>query len=114
MATESLIYGLAPRHYLDVGRVFAGHPSIERVVIFGSRAQGTARPEADFDLAVVAPTMTDTEFSSLWVQLEALPLAFKLDVLHLDRLNHGQLKAAILTKGKVFWPLPITADTSSV
>lgn len=113
MADEPLIYGLARRHYADLDRIFARHPQIERVLIYGSRAKGTARPESDFDLAVVAPAMSDAEFSGLWDELDALPLVFKLDVLHWDRLNQEPLKQAVMTQGRVFWPLAGMSVTRS-
>jgi uncharacterized protein len=34
--------------------VFAGYPEILAVYLFGSRATGTARPDSDYDLAVVS------------------------------------------------------------
>jgi predicted nucleotidyltransferase len=37
-------------------RILAVFPRAERVVLFGSRARGTARPDSDVDLLVVVPT----------------------------------------------------------
>jgi len=35
--------------------------------------------------------------------LDELPLIFKLDVLHLDRLDQAGLKARILAEGRAFY-----------
>ena len=104
MAAERLIFGLAERHYAEFARVFARYPAIEQVLIFGSRAKGTARDGSDFDLAVVAPSMTDRDFTSLWNEIDDLPLVFKVDLLHWDRLEHERLKAKIIAEGRRFWP----------
>jgi uncharacterized protein len=105
MENDNLIFGLADRHYRDIVRVFNGHPSIERVLVFGSRAKGIEKPYSDIDLAVVAPGMDDREFSRLLNELDSLGLVFKLDVLHWDKLARAQLRDSILAHGKCFYPL---------
>lgn len=102
---DNLIFGLARRHYLDLARVFERYPSIERVLIFGSRAKGIEKPYSDIDLAVVAPRMEEREFSRLLADLDTIELVFKLDVLHLDSLSQQKLLGEILTHGKTFYPL---------
>lgn len=103
MAEENLIFGLAQRHYQSLVDVFKRFPSINTVLIFGSRAKGTAKPHSDFDLAVIAPHMSDDEFSTLWSEITELPIIFKLDVLHWDRISNPQLKEKIIKEGKCFY-----------
>lgn len=55
---------------------------------------------------VVAPRMTESEFSRLLDDLDALELVFKLDVLHFDTLSQQKLGQAILAHGKLYYPLP--------
>jgi len=98
-----MIFGLDERLYRDLVSVFARHPEIDQVLIFGSRAKGTAKPSSDIDLAVMAPGMSDQAFSRLWNELDDLPLIFKMDVLHLDRLKQERLRASILADGQLFY-----------
>lgn len=107
MATENskLIFGLAPRHYADLAKVFDQYPSIEKVLLFGSRAKGTSKPNSDFDIAILASSMSDGEFSKLWSELTDVPLIFKLDVIHWDKINNTQFKEKIIKEGKIFYPL---------
>lgn len=105
MAENELIFGLDPRHYVDFAEIFQRYPQIEEVLIFGSRAKGTDKPWSDFDLAVVAPAMSDREFSRLWEEIDALPLVFKLDLLHWDRLPEDRLKKKVRREGERFYPL---------
>lgn len=102
MENGKLIFGLAERHYHDIVRVFASYQTIEQVLIFGSRAKGSHKPYSDIDLAVVAPKMSDLEFTKLWNELDSLELVFKLDLLHWDRLGQQNLKDSILKHGKDF------------
>jgi proline iminopeptidase len=107
MASERLIFGLAEHHYAEFVRIFRRYPQIEQVLIFGSRAKGTDKPWSDFDLAVVAPTMSAGEFSKLWNEIDDLPLVFKLDLLHWDSLAPNRLREKIGEEGQRFYPLEI-------
>ena len=92
MAESSLTFGLSERIRADFIRVFARYPGIERVLIFGSRANGRERAGSDIDLAVIAPRMSDQEFVRLWNEIDDLPLVFKVDLLHWDSLANARLK----------------------
>ena len=96
-------YGLSPAVIADFYHVFAQYPEIERVLLFGSRAKNTYKPGSDIDLAVLSASLTDTRFSQLWNQIDALPLLFKIDLLHWDRLQQVELKAKIDQEGVVFF-----------
>jgi len=96
-------FGLSLAIREDFARVFRAYPTIERVLIFGSRAKGTARPASDIDLAVVAPGMSASDFAALWAAADSLPSLFKLDLLHWDALENAPLKEKILREGRVFY-----------
>jgi proline iminopeptidase len=95
--------GLSAKICGDLCRVFAAYPEIERVLIFGSRANGTFKDGSDIDLAVFAPTMGESRFNQLWNALDALPLVFKMDVLHWDTLGNPHLKEKIAVSGQLFY-----------
>jgi proline iminopeptidase len=109
-----MIFGLDERIYVDMARVFARYPAVEQVLIFGSRAKDTWKPGSDIDLAIVAPGMSDAAFSQLWNELDELPLVFKLDVVHLDRLNQAGLRERILSEGQVFYAPEINLVKATV
>lgn len=76
-------YGLSAEIINQLQTVFQGYADIESVYMFGSRAAGTFRDGSDIDLAVIAPAMTDSTFTALWNEVDALPLVFKVDCIHL-------------------------------
>lgn len=100
---DPMTFGLSERIRADFSRVFARYPGIERVLIFGSRAKGRAQPGSDIDLAVFAPRMNDADFAQLWNAIEDLPLVFKVDLLHWDRLSNPALKGKIPHEGRLFY-----------
>jgi uncharacterized protein len=103
---DTMTFGLSKRIRADIRQVFAQYPAVARVLIFGSRAKGGARPGSDIDLAVVAPGMTDSEFARLWNAIDDLPLVFKVDLLHWDRLANPRLKDKIPREGCLFYARP--------
>ncbi|MBI4937549.1 MAG: nucleotidyltransferase domain-containing protein [Nitrosomonadales bacterium] len=110
MASSQLTFGLSDSILGDLRRVFSAYPEIERVLIFGSRAKGAFKDGSDIDLAVFAPTMSDQRFTRLWGELDGLPLVFKMDVLHWNKLGNERLKSKIPNEGKVLYPLQRQAD----
>ena len=97
-------FGLSTEIIADFQRVFGRFPEIEQVLIFGSRAKNTFADGSDIDLAVCAPRMPDARFTELWNAIDRLPLVFKVDLLHWDRLDNAALKQTILTSGMRLHP----------
>jgi proline iminopeptidase len=115
MAKDGLIFGLSPAIYADFARVFSHYPQIRQVLIFGSRAKGTAKPYSDIDLAVIAPSLSAREFALLWHELNELPIVFKLDVLHWDTIAKPELKEKVMAQGQFFYPpsIPLPSSTGT-
>jgi len=96
-------FGLSEEVLSDLCSVFSRYSEIARVLVFGSRAKGIFRDGSDIDLAVFAPDMTQDQFNRVWMELDSLPLVFKMDVLHWDRLENTRLKEKILHEGRVLY-----------
>lgn len=96
--------GLSEQIVTSLRKGFAQFPSVEKVLVYGSRASGAFRHYSDIDLAVLAPAMADSDFSRLWTALDDLSILFKLDVVHLDQLTNAALKRNILTEGQPLYP----------
>lgn len=67
---------------------FAGELRGYRVVLFGSRAAGTAGPRADFDLGVLGPAPLPLDvFYRIRDALEELPTLYTVDWVDLPRTS---------------------------
>ena len=70
--------------------VFRRYPDIVEVILFGSRAKGTHRPQSDIDLALVG-VADDLIAEAVAETLEALPMPYRFDVKAHDGIKYQPL-----------------------
>ncbi|MBW3091808.1 nucleotidyltransferase domain-containing protein [Bifidobacterium sp. 82T10] len=71
-----------------------------KVILFGSRAKGTARPKSDIDIAISGCPDFDRLYRRLQDDLWSL---LKIDVINLDEPITDELRDEIATTGKVLY-----------
>ncbi len=73
--------------------VFASEPKIQTVILFGSRAKGTAKQGSDIDLALIgnAP-LTFRDICRLDNQLDELDLPYQIDLIDYHTITNSELK----------------------
>ncbi len=76
----------------------ATDPAVDRVVLFGSRAKGTARQRSDVDLAVEAPDASIRTWSRLQELAEEAETLLTIDLVRLDTAN-AEFRDEILREG---------------
>jgi predicted nucleotidyltransferase len=86
--------GLNSRELELMRAVFCHFPQIEKVILFGSRAKNTHRPESDVDLALMEMGNI-LQVSAVAEALDELPLPYKFDVLAYNQINYAPLQAHI-------------------
>jgi len=75
-------------------------PGIEKVMVFGSRARGDAGERSDFDIAFVAPELSDERWAHFCLHLrDSAPTLCDLDLLRLDDALRSELREHILKEG---------------
>ncbi len=95
--------GLSPDIIEELRNTSARYPEVDELVIFGSRARDETRPGSDIDLAILGPKLDEGRFAELWNDLEELPIAFKMDIIHFDQLKDNNLKKQIRRDGVVIY-----------
>lgn len=79
-------------------------PSIKKILLFGSRARGDYRPLSDFDVAVVAPEMSPSDWAQFAIDVrEECPTLCGVDILRLDEQTPEELLRNIMTEGSVVY-----------
>ncbi len=91
--------GLSPGELASLRSVFARHPEIEEVFLFGSRAMGNHRPESDVDLAVRGID-DERAVEALADELDELPLPFLFDVKSLAAMRNPALLEHVRRVGR--------------
>ncbi|MBI2423216.1 MAG: nucleotidyltransferase domain-containing protein [Candidatus Hydrogenedentes bacterium] len=95
--------GLAPNELALLSEVFANVQGLKEVVLYGSRAKGTQRPESDVDLALIGVD-DDLEAERVADALEELPLPYRFDVKAYARIGYAPLRDHIERVGvRIYW-----------
>jgi len=101
------------KHIKDFGRRLGHEFRPQKVILFGSYAQGKPRPDSDVDLLVVMPLKGSPVDKSVEMRLKLRP-RFPLDLLVRtpgkirERLAMGDdFIADIIKKGKVLYEAPV-------
>lgn len=75
-------------------------PQIEKVLLFGSRARGDAVNVSDFDVAVIAPALSDNAWIRFVVNVrEQAPTLCHLDIIRVDQAIREELRRHIFEEG---------------
>lgn len=99
-------HGLSDTTVSKLRSVFAAHPNIEQVILYGSRARGNYRPGSDIDLAIVGDAVTWRELLRIDGEIDDLLLPYKWDLSLLRQIDNPDLLDHIRRVGVVFYPSP--------
>lgn len=96
-------YGLCDETVDKIRNVLSRHPSVEKAVLYGSRAKGNFKPGSDIDLSLYGAAITLNELGDIDSELDDLLLPYTFDLLIFDRLNHVNLREHIKRVGQPFY-----------
>ena len=102
-------FGLSEQTIARIGSILAGHPLVEKAVLFGSRAKGVHKPGSDIDLALYGDAISPREMDRILEELDALDLPYVVDLSVFGRLAHAGLREHIERVGVVFFQRPAEA-----
>lgn len=100
-----MLFGLSEQTIEKIRSVFAKHPNVEKVVLYGSRAKGTYKPGSDIDLALYGEGITQKEKDRILDELDELDLPYVIDLSVFSQLAHAQLRDHIERVGVVLYPI---------
>jgi predicted nucleotidyltransferase len=95
---------LSERDLSCIVDAIASFPEIEKAILFGSRAKGTAKHYSDLDIAVYGQGVTLTTVAQLhWLLEEESPLPYLFDVVDYSSIGNEELKKHIDRVGIVIF-----------
>jgi len=83
-------------------KTFLNNKKLRQVILFGSRAKGTETDSSDIDLAVLGLD-TELDIEALAMELEDLPLPYKIDVKAFETIRNAALRSHIERVGIVLY-----------
>jgi len=94
---------LEPKYKNDILRALDYHfPQKKKVILFGSRAQGTYKPGSDIDIAIdIGEPIKLHEMARTRITLENLSVPFEVDIVDMHSIPE-ELKKVILNEGIVW------------
>jgi predicted nucleotidyltransferase len=98
----SELAGLALSDCISLKNVFAKHPKVEQVILYGSRAKENYRAHSDIDFTLIGD-LSWAEFTQLESELDDLMLPYKIDLSLFAHLENPHLIEHIQRVGKVFY-----------
>ncbi len=96
------MFGIYPRSYQEILMILEDCPSIEEVVIYGSRAKGNYREGSDIDITLKGD-VTKEDLSNLWHKLDDSFIPYKFDISIYKDLKSESLIEHIQRVGKTFY-----------
>ncbi|EXJ11778.1 nucleotidyltransferase domain-containing protein [Nitrincola nitratireducens] len=95
-------FGLNQADINKLCHVFSKYPSIDKVIVYGSRAKGTFRDNSDIDLTIVGDLDWLT-FNELETELDDLLLPYTLDLSLYEQIENKDLRYHIDHVGQIFF-----------
>ena len=93
---------MVPEAILVLVARLSAEPSVRRVILFGSRARGDARPRADVDLAVEAPGASARDWLRLAEMAEAAETLLSIDLVRVEEAP-DELRQRIGNEGRTLY-----------
>ena len=77
-------------------RTILHHKPVDKIILFGSRAQNRSNKTSDIDIAIFSNNWTSTDINLVYDKLEEnISTIFQFDVLHYNSLRNDILKKEI-------------------
>ena len=96
-------FGLSEKTILSIQSVFKKYPSVEKVIIYGSRAKGNYKNGSDIDLTFIGKNISDRDWGGIFQDLDELPTPYTFDLSILSTIENPDLVDHINRVGKIFY-----------
>ncbi|MEI6815274.1 MAG: nucleotidyltransferase domain-containing protein [Bacteroidota bacterium] len=97
-------YGLRQKDMDFMLRLYEAIPTIEKVILYGSRATGTYERGSDVDLAIEGTAITFGDISKIQsLVAKENPSLLSYSIIHYERIENEKLKDQIDKYGKVVY-----------
>jgi len=96
-------FGLGVVIISSIQGVFAAHPEVDEVILYGSRAKGNYKVGSDIDLTMKGEAVDFDVLSTISQELYDLPIPYMIDLSIFSNIGNTNLVEHIERVGKVFY-----------
>ncbi len=96
-------FGLFRDVVQKIADVFAKHPNILEVVLYGSRAKGDYKPGSDIDMTLKGKGVTLEQLNTISNELDDLLLPYIFDLSIFDHIKNPDMLGHIERAGRIFY-----------
>ena len=96
-------FGLKEETIQAINSIFAIHPEVEKVILYGSRAKGNYKPASDIDLTLVGKAIDISLMNKISWELDDLLLPYSFDLSIVHHLNDPDFLDHINRVGTIFY-----------
>ncbi|MFW6310464.1 MAG: nucleotidyltransferase domain-containing protein [Prolixibacteraceae bacterium] len=97
------MYGLKDIHITKIQSVFANYRSIEKAILYGSRAKGNYQNGSDIDITLVGENLDLSTLFKIENEIDDLLLPYKTDISIFHKIENSDLVDHINRVGKVIY-----------
>ncbi|MDQ7005186.1 MAG: nucleotidyltransferase domain-containing protein [Ghiorsea sp.] len=96
-------FGLGDGVTISICDVFAAHPEVDEVILYGSRAKGNYKVGSDIDLTMKGDAVDFSLLSTISQELYDLPMPYTVDLSIFSHISNANLVEHIERVGKLFY-----------
>ena len=96
-------YGLSEDAIQKIHSIFSKHPTVDKVILYGSRAKGDYKPGSDIDLTILSSTLDLSGLLKIENELDDLLLPYKIDLSLHSKIENVNLLDHIKRVGIIFY-----------
>jgi len=96
-------FGLSDNVIATIHAILKQQPSVEKAVLYGSRAKGNYKNGSDIDLTLTGEALTYGDLLSISGDLDDSFIPHKVDLSIFDRIDNAKLREHIERVGVVFY-----------
>ena len=98
-----MTFGLTAETIHKINAVFMQYPTVEKVILYGSRAKGNYRNGSDIDLTLIGENISEYDVMHIRAALDDMLTPYTFDISLLNNLTNEDLIDHIKRIGCVFY-----------
>jgi len=96
-------FGLKDKDIQIINNVFSKFDSVDKVVIYGSRAKGNFKPGSDIDLIMEGQNLNLNLLNKISTMLHDLPIPYLVDLSIKNKISKKELLEHVERVGEIFY-----------